>query len=105
MEDRKELEYFTGEGYKKGGIMNDSKFQRKFIIIYPEVEEGMIGFVSRFIEKKEINYSLHLYKLIDNESIRVNKEWWGTRDFMKIPKESKLGKDLIELEKKGAFKK
>lgn len=102
---KKDLEYFTEEGYKKGGIMKDSKFQREFIIIYSEMGGELLGRVSRLVEEGKMNYYLHVFKLIDNKEAGVNKEWWSVIDFMRVPEESKLGKDLIKLENEGAFEK
>ena len=67
-------------------------------------KEEMIGFVSRNAEKGKINYYLHVLKLIDDKQMGILKEWHSVIDFMRIPKQSKLGKDLIKLENKGAFK-
>jgi len=100
---RKELEYFTNSDYGNGGIIRDSKFERRFMTLYPK--RGMVGFVSRLFERGGANYYLHILKLIDDKPTGVEKEWWTIRDFMPIPKESKLGRALIGLEEQGAFDK
>lgn len=97
---KKDLEYFTEKGYKNGGIMDDSKFQRRFMISYPEIARGMVGLISRLAEGGKVNYYLHVFKLIDNKELGVHKKWRSVIDFMKVPEKSKLGKDLIELEEK-----
>ena len=91
MGDRKEIDYVNGK--YNGGVTAESP--KRYMVFYPD---EIMGNVSRFIEEGEMSYFLNLHKSIEGQ-------WRRVVELERIPKESKLGKELIELEEKGAFEK
>ncbi|MBU2052761.1 MAG: hypothetical protein V1788_02235 [Nanoarchaeota archaeon] len=92
MVDGKETDYFNGE-YEGGALREFGG--GTYVVLYPN---RIMGVVSRLIEGGAMNYSVHLYQSIEGL-------WRRVENFRPIPKDSKLGRELVELEEKGAFKK
>lgn len=97
---KEEKEYFTNEGYETGGIFGGFPIQgKKFVIPYKKEGKDFLGFVCRYVGGgKRVSYELHLYKLIKEDSDSQIKKRWIPITGFEISKESKLGKDLLELE-------
>jgi len=83
--------YYVNGDYV-GAVAEDSK---RFINFYPN---GVMGTVSRLYKEGETNYSLKLCKSIKGK-------WKVLGVIGSISEESKLGKELMDLEKEGVFKK